>query len=89
MNKEQAEGVMTVLAEVVEESIKGMETTMVSKAEQEKVRPSSLHPCPMVSGFMDTEPLETDHGSNVIHKKWTLRNLNPNSNYTKRTISHL
>lgn len=36
MNKEQAEGVMTVLAEVVEESIKGMETTMVSKAEQEK-----------------------------------------------------
>ena len=29
---------MTVLAEVVEESINGMETTMVSKAEQEKVR---------------------------------------------------
>lgn len=28
---------MTVLAEVVEESINGMETTMVSKAEQEKV----------------------------------------------------
>lgn len=27
---------MTVLAEVVEESIKGMETTMVGKAEQEK-----------------------------------------------------
>lgn len=42
MNKEQAEGVMTVLAEVVEESIKGMETTMVSKAEQEKVSPSSI-----------------------------------------------
>jgi hypothetical protein len=28
---------MTVLAEVVEESINGMETTMVSKAEQEMV----------------------------------------------------
>lgn len=38
LNKEQAEGIMTVLAEVVEESINGMETTMVSKAEQEKVR---------------------------------------------------
>jgi hypothetical protein len=37
LNKEQAEGIMTVLAEVVEESINGMETTMVSKAEQEKV----------------------------------------------------
>ena len=41
---------MTVLAEVVEESINGMETTMVSKAEQEKVRQLgvSLHrrgPC--------------------------------------------
>jgi hypothetical protein len=33
---------MTVLAEVVEESINGMETTMVSKAEQEKVPPHSL-----------------------------------------------
>jgi hypothetical protein len=32
---------MTVLAEVVEESINGMETTMVSKAEQEKVRSAS------------------------------------------------
>jgi hypothetical protein len=32
---------MTVLAEVVEESINGMETTMVSKAEQEKVFPPS------------------------------------------------
>lgn len=33
---------MTVLAEVVEESINGMETTMVSKAEQEKVGPMSV-----------------------------------------------
>lgn len=38
MTRQQAEGVMTVLAEVVEESVKGMEASLVSKAEQEKVR---------------------------------------------------
>ncbi|WVR09048.1 hypothetical protein IAU60_006108 [Kwoniella sp. DSM 27419] len=38
MNRKQAEGVMSVLAEVVEESIKGMESSLVSKAEQEKQR---------------------------------------------------
>jgi len=43
LDKEQAEGIMTVLAEVVEESINGMETTMVSKAEQEKVPPHSFY----------------------------------------------
>lgn len=37
MTREQAEGVMSVLAEVIEESIKGMEASLVSKAEQEKV----------------------------------------------------
>jgi hypothetical protein len=37
LNRTQAEGVMTVLAEVVDESIKGMEAALVSKAEQEKV----------------------------------------------------
>ena len=31
---------MTVLAEVVDESIKGMESGLVSRAEQEKVRSS-------------------------------------------------
>lgn len=39
---------MTVLAEVVEESITGMETTMVSKAEEEKVCPEA-RPRPAVS----------------------------------------
>lgn len=34
----QAEGVMNVLAEVIDESIRGMEGGLVSKAEQEKVR---------------------------------------------------
>ncbi|KAI9636964.1 putative mitochondrion protein [Dioszegia hungarica] len=38
LNRTQAEGVMTVLAEVVDESIKGMEAALVSKAEQEKER---------------------------------------------------
>ncbi|OCF40941.1 mitochondrial protein [Kwoniella heveanensis CBS 569] len=38
MDRKQAEGVMSVLAEVVEESIKGMESSLVSKAEQEKQR---------------------------------------------------
>ncbi len=37
LTRVQAEGVMTVLAEVVDESIKGMEVSLVSKAEQEKV----------------------------------------------------
>jgi len=37
MTREQAEGVMTVLAEAVDESIRSMEAGLVSKAEQEKV----------------------------------------------------
>lgn len=37
LTRTQAEGVMTVLAEVVDESIKGMEVALVSKAESEKV----------------------------------------------------
>jgi hypothetical protein len=41
LNRTQAEGVMTVLAEVVDESIKGMEAALVSKAEQEKVSQNS------------------------------------------------
>ncbi|KAK4687684.1 hypothetical protein P7C73_g2438, partial [Tremellales sp. Uapishka_1] len=38
LTRVQAEGVMTVLAEVVDESIKGMEASLVSKVEQEKQR---------------------------------------------------
>jgi hypothetical protein len=77
LNKEQAEGIMTVLAEVVEESINGMETTMVSKAEQEKVCPQSGNWHKGNFGLM---------GSNDIPKKSILPNLNPNSNSTKKTI---
>ena len=39
LKREQAEGVMSALAEVVDESITGMSRTMVTKAEQEKVSP--------------------------------------------------
>lgn len=44
MTRHQAEGVMTVLAEVVDESVKGMEASLVSKAEQEKVGSAA---CPL------------------------------------------
>jgi hypothetical protein len=37
LSKVQAEGVMTALAEVIDESITGMSQNMVTKAEQEKV----------------------------------------------------
>lgn len=37
LSRQQAEGVMAALAEVVDESIAGMSRTMVTKAEQEKV----------------------------------------------------
>ena len=36
LSRQQAEGVMAALAEVVDESIAGMSRTMVTKAEQEK-----------------------------------------------------
>jgi hypothetical protein len=39
LTHKQAEGVMNVLAEVIDESIRGMEGGLVSKAEQEKVCP--------------------------------------------------
>ena len=48
MTRHQAEGVMTVLAEVVDESVKGMEASLVSKAEQEKV---DFFACPLRNLF--------------------------------------
>jgi hypothetical protein len=42
MTRRQAEGVMNVLAEVVDESVRGMESGLVSKAEQEKVSSCGL-----------------------------------------------
>jgi hypothetical protein len=38
LNRAQAEGIMTAMAEVIDESIRNMTCNMVTKAEQEKVR---------------------------------------------------
>ena len=38
LNRQQAEGIMSAMAEVIDESIRNMTSNMVTKAEQEKVR---------------------------------------------------
>ena len=38
LNRAQAEGIMSAMAEVIDESIRNMASNMVTKAEQEKVR---------------------------------------------------
>ena len=40
LNRQQAEGIMTAMAEVIDESIRNMTSSMVTKADQEKVSPS-------------------------------------------------
>lgn len=39
LSRAQAEGIMSAMAEVIDESIRNMTSNMVTKAEQEKVRP--------------------------------------------------
>lgn len=41
LNRAQAEGIMTAMAEVIDESIRNMTSNMVTKADQEKVHHSS------------------------------------------------
>ena len=41
LNRKQAEGIMTAMAEVIDESIRNMTSNMVTKADQEKVCPMS------------------------------------------------
>ena len=41
LNRAQAEGIMTAMAEVIDESIRNMTSNMVTKADQERVRPLS------------------------------------------------
>jgi hypothetical protein len=41
LNRPQAEGIMMAMAEVIDESIRSLTQNMVTKAEQEKVRPRS------------------------------------------------
>lgn len=38
LNRAQAEGIMTAMAEVIDESIRNMTLNMVTKSEQEKVK---------------------------------------------------
>lgn len=40
LNRQQAEGIMAAMAEVIDESVRNMTANMVTKADQEKVRPS-------------------------------------------------
>ena len=43
LNRQQAEGIMSAMAEVIDESIRNMTSNMVTKADQEKARPSRLY----------------------------------------------
>ena len=44
LNRAQAEGIMSAMAEVIDESIRNMTSNMVTKADHEKVCVSSLYP---------------------------------------------
>ena len=59
---------MTVLAEVVEESINGMETTMVSKAEQEKVCAVVLCSLLVLEHMIEKRRLDTDRSATIYPK---------------------
>lgn len=76
MTREQAEGVMTVLADAVDESVRGMEAGLVSKAEQEKVGVGLLA---LVIG----EPRSPR--SNGTRKTSTSHSSNPSCSCTRRT----
>ena len=65
LNRAQAEGIMSAMAEVIDESIRNMTSNMVTKADQEKVRiyhQLCYGPC-----------LHTPADSTTTHNKWTLR----------------
>ena len=44
LNRAQAEGIMSAMAEVIDESIRNMTANMVTRADQEKVRNSLKDP---------------------------------------------
>ncbi|KAG9003584.1 hypothetical protein FRB94_014548 [Tulasnella sp. JGI-2019a] len=45
LNRQQAEGIMSAIESVIDESIRNMTAGMVTKAQQEKVCPSPTSPC--------------------------------------------
>jgi hypothetical protein len=67
LNRQQAEGIMSAMAEVIDESIRNMTSNMVTKADQEKVRFRVL----VAEDGIDRGPYSTN-----IPSKWTLHSLN-------------
>jgi Protein of unknown function (DUF1640) len=51
LNRAQAEGIMSAMAEVIDESIRNMTSNMVTKSDQEKVR--TLAHCLMYRASLD------------------------------------
>lgn len=69
LNRAQAEGIMSAMAEVIDESIQNMTSNMVTKAEQEKVLSPS---------WLSTEHYLTFPLSITTPSKLTLPRLNQN-----------
>ena len=67
LNRAQAEGIMSAMAEVIDESIRNMTSNMVTKADQEKVRalPLPLYlPLKLTDAF--TSPFWSVHPSSDL-----------------------
>jgi hypothetical protein len=63
LNRAQAEGIMSAMAEVIDESIRNMTSNMVNKADQEKVRIDNASAGYIYNGGSH---------STIIPNKWTL-----------------
>jgi hypothetical protein len=72
LNRAQAEGIMSAMAEVIDESIRNMTSNMVTKADHEKVQVSTT----FSRAFADERHLVV---SNTTHSRLTLPNSNPSS----------
>lgn len=69
LNRAQAEGIMSAMAEVIDESIRNMTSNMVTKADHEKVLVSRHHHARLPTGGR----------SNNTRSRLTLPNSNPSS----------
>jgi hypothetical protein len=70
LNRAQAEGIMSAMAEVIDESIRNMSSNMVTKADHEKVPRFAIH-----SEFVLPTPKFTWAArSNTTHSRLTLHN---------------
>lgn len=59
LNRAQAEGIMSAMAEVIDESIRNMTSNMVTKADHEKVRLSELIPWSSTPTFISAHSTST------------------------------